>query len=114
MINVSILSPTDSQKFDKIKSISINGIDGHIKILPGHNNFISSLKNSELQLNSVSNKKTFFTINNGLFKFFEDQAVILVSEIALKKETTEKGIISKPLSPELVEVEKEIKYQKKL
>lgn len=123
MIKVSVISPTSHQEFDDVRSIVAATVGGQVKILPGHGNLVSSLEIGELKLETSEDKKVSVAVNEGVLRFVDNTATVLTSDMAMPQELAEKEIdeaieraqkkLSAQLLPaELIQIEKEIKYQK--
>lgn len=123
-MRINIISPSGKKVYEDVSSFSVRTQSGQLKILPHHANLLSALEITELVINSAEfSKPQIFAINGGVLKFADDEAFILTDEMVLAqdiiekeiKEAREKGLerqAVEPIQTDLIQIEKEIKYEK--
>lgn len=123
-MKINIISPSGKKVYENVSSFSVRTGIGQLEILPGHTDLLSALEISELVINSGEfSKPQVFAVNGGVLKFADNEAVILTDEMALAqdiieaeiKEAKEKGKekqAAEPIQSDLIQIEKEIKYEK--
>ncbi|MDP4010155.1 MAG: ATP synthase F1 subunit epsilon [Candidatus Shapirobacteria bacterium] len=123
MLTVSIVSPTSQKKYENVKSFVISTQDGEIEILPNHSHIISALSIGQLSIKQLNvDKPEVIAINEGIMKVAENEAQIMTNNLALADDIIDKEIeealekaklklASNLLPSELIQIEKEIKYE---
>lgn len=108
--------------FDSVKSVSIPAAYGRIQILPGHMNLVSSLGMGDLRF-SKDGKEEILLLNGGFAVVKQDEVLILADdadhpaeliaqEIEESIENAQKQIENVTSPAELIQLEKQLKYEK--
>ncbi len=108
--------------FDSVKSVSIPAVDGRIQILPGHMSLVSSLGMGDLRF-SKDGKEEILLLNGGFAVVKQDEVLILADdadhpaeliaqEIEESIENAQKQIENVTSPAELIQLEKQLKYEK--
>ncbi len=123
MLKVKIISQTKKIYEGKAKKLRAPGAKGHLGIYPKHANLISTLKIGKIDLDEEDGDKKTILINGGILKVQNDKVMILTNEATpddeIIKEEIDKAIkeaqkkISSELpKSELIQLEKQIRYEK--
>lgn len=121
-MNLKIVSATKSIFEGKILSVTAPTTNGTVQILPHHIEFISTLEIGELCISTKKEEK-YFVINGGFIQVQDDNIIILANEAEssssiIKSEIDEairksnEKIASDLPSSELIQLEKQIRYEK--
>lgn len=123
-MKINIISPSGKKVYEDVSSFSVMTEAGQLVILPGHADLLSALEISELVINSGEfSKPQVFAVNGGVLKFADNEAFILTDEMALAQDIIEAEIrqakekgkekqAAEPINTDLIQIEKEIKYEK--
>ncbi len=120
---LKIISQTEKLFEDEVKEIYAPTTTGEIGILPKHSNLITLLDIGILKVKLKNSKVKLIPINGGLLKVSRDEIIVLAQEATLPEHIIEKEIdeaienaqkkISSKLPPsELIQLEKQIRYEK--
>lgn len=121
-IYVLITTPTKLLYKYKVKHLSVPTLGGQIQILPSHSPMVTMLDTGEIKL-TESQECVKIIINGGVLNVSENEVTILVNEAykpeeVINKEITEaiekaKKKLSSTLNPsELIQLEKQIRFEK--
>lgn len=122
-MNLKIITQTKDLFKGKVDFVSVLSTTGRIGILPNHTELISTLDIGEAKITKPNGKSINIALNGGLIIVKDNEITILTNEAALGREIVEKEIekaiemaqkkMSSDLLPsELIQIEKQIRYQK--
>jgi len=121
-MKLTIVSPTNKTIYENIVAVELDSEAGQIEILPQHQKMIASLSIGVIKI-KIIDKKILILVNGGVIKVENDELEILTSNATPSHEMVEKEIekalmlaqnkiTPQTLPTELIQIEKEIKYQK--
>lgn len=116
-MKLKVLKPTAVLIDEMVENVSIPTRSGEIKILPRHENLQTLLTKGAVKINGqkrLSVERGVVKVeHDSIFIFLDENANIQKAKSLLEeaKELAGKGIDGRELPHELIEIEKEIKYE---
>lgn len=122
-MKLKIISQSKAVYEGEVKSIQLPSKQGEMGILPGHINLTSLLEIGTIKVIDQFDKEKIFAINGGIVDIKGDNVLILANEAVLSDELmkqeideaikkAEEKLASKLEPTELIQLEKQIRYEK--